>query len=294
MMSMRNLEGMMTSLRSLPQWSTNTRREFEDFGSSFPDKDGEGTPMLENISLKETRPPSHAVIKRFTCIHSALAAMILMNLVLSAIVVSLKIPSSQSSLLGEVHGLVPNVDTEIVAFSSTLEEGIRAMNETGPSWTSLIPRGGGFIVVEEGWQKYQNDLPPRIQLPDQDVFAVSVFHQIHCLQVIFSEFNALLDTSDTSNHGRRRRKISVRSSQQHHHHGQAEAEEEDTLEHVGHCFDYIRNSLMCCGDTALEGQGSNTEKPGTLGEGSKHVCRNLQAIKTWTEENRPYTSSLLP
>lgn len=42
--------------------------------------------------------------------------------------------------------------------------------------------------------------------------------------------------------------------------------------HILHCFDYLRMSLMCCGDTALEGQDVNPR--GTFGLGTTHVCKD--------------------
>jgi len=57
--------------------------------------------------------------------------------------------------------------------------------------------------------------------------------------------------------------------------------EEETW-HVGHCFDYLRQSLMCCGDVALEGQqttfpGDPTQS-GSDGFDAKHVCKDYGEV----------------
>jgi hypothetical protein len=52
---------------------------------------------------------------------------------------------------------------------------------------------------------------------------------------------------------------------------------------------YIRNALMCCGDTTLEGQSQAKmfeHIAGTDGTGAVHVCRNYDEISTWAEKQR--------
>ncbi|KAM3504765.1 hypothetical protein MY10362_003374 [Beauveria mimosiformis] len=56
--------------------------------------------------------------------------------------------------------------------------------------------------------------------------------------------------------------------------------------HVDHCFRYLRQSLLCCGDTALEGQDPNTDKAATNGVGAVHMCKDFEAIRSWAEDNR--------
>ena len=59
--------------------------------------------------------------------------------------------------------------------------------------------------------------------------------------------------------------------------------------HSRHCFEYLRQSILCCGDTALEGkQTSFPEKdtPGSDGWDAKHVCRDYDQVRTHLEKNR--------
>lgn len=56
--------------------------------------------------------------------------------------------------------------------------------------------------------------------------------------------------------------------------------------HIDHCFRYLRQSILCCGDTALEGQDPNTSAKGTDGTGAVHLCKDYDELRTWTESKR--------
>lgn len=65
--------------------------------------------------------------------------------------------------------------------------------------------------------------------------------------------------------------------------------DESKLLHNDHCFDYIRNAIMCFGDTTLEGQSQTPgleDIPGTDGTGAIHVCRNFDEVSKWAEMKR--------
>lgn len=59
--------------------------------------------------------------------------------------------------------------------------------------------------------------------------------------------------------------------------------------HAGHCFEYLRQSILCCGDTALEGK-QTTFPPGldvgSDGWDAKHVCRDYGQIRRHLEKHR--------
>lgn len=58
------------------------------------------------------------------------------------------------------------------------------------------------------------------------------------------------------------------------------------------CFDYLRQSLMCCGDTALEGGSEPESFPegivGTDGWGVQHVCKTYADINVFANEHRAF------
>lgn len=50
--------------------------------------------------------------------------------------------------------------------------------------------------------------------------------------------------------------------------------------HSAHCFDYLRQAIMCAADTSLEGK---TEAG--PGWGSKHECTDYDALLAWADKN---------
>jgi hypothetical protein len=65
--------------------------------------------------------------------------------------------------------------------------------------------------------------------------------------------------------------------------------------HTLHCFDYLRESLICAADSALEPFRSpfdgGTGGDGIDGFGSVHQCRNFKQLFEWSERFR-YTDDL--
>jgi hypothetical protein len=55
---------------------------------------------------------------------------------------------------------------------------------------------------------------------------------------------------------------------------------QEVAHHSAHCFDYLRQSLMCAADTTLEGK---TEAG--PGMGSIHECTDYEALLAWANEN---------
>ena len=53
--------------------------------------------------------------------------------------------------------------------------------------------------------------------------------------------------------------------------------------HASHCFEYLRNQLMCMMDMTLEGSESLLD---ATGMGQPHMCRNRDEAVAWIEERR--------
>ncbi len=67
--------------------------------------------------------------------------------------------------------------------------------------------------------------------------------------------------------------------------------DEHQLIHNDHCFNYLRNAIMCTADTTLEGQIEGEDwdgEAGTDGTGALHVCRDWDEVVAWAEGNRLY------
>lgn len=54
---------------------------------------------------------------------------------------------------------------------------------------------------------------------------------------------------------------------------------QEVVHHTVHCFDYLRQSIMCAADTSLEGK---TEAG--PGWGSTHECADYDALLEWANE----------
>ncbi|KAF2667311.1 hypothetical protein BT63DRAFT_426201 [Microthyrium microscopicum] len=54
--------------------------------------------------------------------------------------------------------------------------------------------------------------------------------------------------------------------------------------HMGHCFDYLRQVLMCAADTNMEPLGADLG--GASGWGSERTCRDYDAVVRWASKNR--------
>ena len=57
----------------------------------------------------------------------------------------------------------------------------------------------------------------------------------------------------------------------------------EVAHHSVHCFDYIRSSIMCAGDTTLEGK---TEAG--AGFGTEHQCVDYDALLKWANKHGAY------
>lgn len=65
-------------------------------------------------------------------------------------------------------------------------------------------------------------------------------------------------------------------------------DEHVSAEHIYHCFDYIRQAIMCNGDTTLERMRKVDGKlvRGVDGWGVEHECRDFDAIYAYAAAHR--------
>jgi len=123
------------------------------------------------------------------------------------------------------------------------------------------PEGLGYVQINN--TEDYNNLPTPLEFYPDSTFTTSVTHQLHCLHAIVEVVAAY-----TSN--------------------QLDKLPEEGPWHLSHCFDYLRQSIMCCGDVALEGQ-QTTFPPGFKGSDgwdAKHVCRDYGQVLAHLERNR--------
>ncbi|EGD86998.2 uncharacterized protein TERG_03253 [Trichophyton rubrum CBS 118892] len=140
---------------------------------------------------------------------------------------------------------------EIFTYNRTFGEDPRIDNGTLAAWDSLVPIGQGTVRFPAGSKK---------------IYTLSVVHQLHCLWSIHQSYYGALQS--------RRRG----DEQQHNHIGP----------HMRHCFDYLRQGLMCAADSTLE--PVDTRLGGVTGWGNERVCRDYTALKDWAEQRRASNS----
>lgn len=85
-----------------------------------------------------------------------------------------------------------------------------------------------------------------------------------------------------------RAQLGLARPHQHLKHGQKD-------DHIPHCFEYLRQGLMCAADTALE---RAVVEEGNIvrdvdGWGVEHECRDWNAIYEWANENRSYDDQVI-
>jgi len=85
-------------------------------------------------------------------------------------------------------------------------------------------------------------------------FAVSAFHQLHCLNMIVKSYFSALGNHDHD------------------------------VVHTKHCLGYIRSSIICAADSALEPWKDKLK--GVDGFGSMHMCRDFDELYRWAEKYR--------
>jgi len=129
------------------------------------------------------------------------------------------------------------------------------------SLLTITAEGLGYIHINNT-ANYDNLPTPLKTYPDY-TFTTSMTHQLHCLHAIAETFAAM-----SSN---RTDKMPAEGPW-----------------HLAHCFDYLRQSIMCCGDVALEGE-QTTFPPGMRGSDgwdAKHVCKDYGQVLAHLEAKR--------
>ncbi|ORY68483.1 uncharacterized protein BCR38DRAFT_335827 [Pseudomassariella vexata] len=176
-------------------------------------------------------------------------------------------PLSPFDFNGDLTGVGPRFSQQIKTFKPDYDFAPQNVsefftNETLDKWNEILPKGMGFQLVQEP-EKY-HDLPtPIIWDEGTTVFTTSVTHQLHCLWAIVQTYSGL-----KSNH----------------------TLPDDHHWHMIHCFSYLRQTIMCCADTAIEGLETTfpDHNGGSDGWDSKHVCKDYGQVKAYLESVRAY------
>ncbi|KAM3413687.1 hypothetical protein BST61_g10380 [Cercospora zeina] len=202
----------------------------------------------------------------------------ILNIILSITVIILVVQllrGDRYQHTGDVNGLAPRFTQRIQLFHPSKEAtaSIGHPNQQGATdtfWRTFAPDGFGLLnIADYSPKRYPELAPPTFEPGGYNLVDTSMAHQLHCLRSIMDAYNDLAEKVARNQTG-----MQMDTKEGKHH---------DHSWHLGHCFDYIRQGIMCCGDTALEG-AATTFPEGVMGSdgwNAKHVCKDYEEVKEW-------------
>jgi len=137
--------------------------------------------------------------------------------------------------------------------------------ETEAAWLSIFPRGRGFFSH------------PSLSV---NISGVAVFHELHCLSGIRLAYYDALNETYNQDFSPSAASLDYTSPD-----AQVDAaNSHKDPHHIRHCFDYLRQALMCAADTNLE--VIDWKIGGSTGWGFERQCRNYDEVVAWAEKWR--------
>ncbi|TLS26681.1 hypothetical protein PpBr36_04257 [Pyricularia pennisetigena] len=129
------------------------------------------------------------------------------------------------------------------------------------AWSHLMPVGRGLVMVDGTGLPAQPGLDP--SLPRGASGWTGIAHQLHCL---YSTKHAFYDLYYNRTGDKKTPLFGVSWQ----------------LEHLNHCWDYVRQTIMCNPDLTIEWRGA---EEGT-GWGYERQCKKWEPIYDWLEKHR--------
>jgi len=176
---------------------------------------------------------------------------------------SIQIRPGKNGLL-PAQSFIPDIPTQEVVFEFPTDYGDDGIFGD-KLWKEMMPIGAGFVRVPNPRQYDMPASKPMLDDPeDAEIYSISMTHQLHCLAVLRHVIREYAKGNKSRFAG---------------------------AGHEYHCLDYIRQSILCAGDTTLDyaemsdGYGL-AGSGGFSGAGSKHQCRDWNAIRDFMIENR--------
>ncbi|KAA1475293.1 hypothetical protein DENSPDRAFT_883454 [Dentipellis sp. KUC8613] len=101
--------------------------------------------------------------------------------------------------------------------------------------------------------------------PHDRFFGLAMYHQLHCVDSLRRAILGLAPHGET-----RLGKMGKEGWQE---------------DHVGHCLNYLRQSILCAADLTLEPEVVEGEMDAEEGLGVTHVCKDWSAVRGFAERN---------
>ncbi|KAJ4419385.1 hypothetical protein N0V82_004967 [Gnomoniopsis sp. IMI 355080] len=236
--------------------------------------DVDESPTARRLEEKLWDEYRHAPRPRTSCWRQCFSSVLLQGLLNTGLLLlvlallldrrSLQQKYGQFEGSGDITGFIPTASQQIKSFVPDMgfapENGSEFFSEAVQAkWLSIVPKGLGYLKVDNPSE--YNNLPHPVKGYNDTVFTTSVTHQLHCLYNILEVYSSLTS---------------------------GQSIEEQMKGHLPHCFEYLRQSIMCCGDTALEGQHTTFPNGiiGSDGWDAKHVCKDYGQIFEYLDQNR--------
>ncbi|KAL1897922.1 hypothetical protein Sste5346_003774 [Sporothrix stenoceras] len=170
-------------------------------------------------------------------------------------------PHDQYRVAEDFTSNVPQFGTTLLQFDETMGFTFDPRTATTADvedvlhhWASLSPIGDGFILSNNSRELLPE--PKWIAGAGEGLHNLAVYHQMHCLYRLMMAYNdAVLGTPTDVDHAR-------------------------------HCFNYIRQTIMCVADTTLEGVNPDSERPETARVGAHRVCKDYSQVQAWAQAHR--------
>ncbi|CAD6455074.1 84749db0-a147-457c-8d33-f5aafdea4d70 [Sclerotinia trifoliorum] len=127
-------------------------------------------------------------------------------------------------------------------------------NVTDNAWDELFPGKGNGGFFNHPYLKGERA-------------TLSVLHQLHCLDGIRRIYYLNNDAATSGT-------LLV----------EEELEPHMRRSHMRHCIDFLRQSLMCCGDSSIE--IVDPELKGVTGWDTEHMCTNWEELQDWVRQGQ--------
>ncbi|TDZ27662.1 Oxidase ustYa [Colletotrichum spinosum] len=160
-----------------------------------------------------------------------------------------KFPRSLRQVGGDFTGAGPTFPTKVVHFAA--DYSFVPPNATDFLSNATMSQRKSIMPVGTGWKPVGND----------PFFTTSMTHQLHCIFMMGRSFSALASNAS--------RKL-----------------EPEFETHFFHCIDYLRQSVMCSGDVAMEPHEVTDPDDNGPGDGSwngQHVCKDYSQVTKYLD-----------
>ncbi|KAJ8131458.1 hypothetical protein O1611_g2173 [Lasiodiplodia mahajangana] len=155
-----------------------------------------------------------------------------------------------------------NPDKILVSFdhdwTDIQDGGISGSRYADDKWKGVFPTLGSSVALTGEFVR-KHGLPPSVRSPEQSdkfIYQIAGYHQLHCLYEIRKQ---LYDPGALSS-----------------------LDDKVRRDHILHCVEAVRQALYCFLDPTL----INLEpKWPHVPNGQRHVCRNRDALRAWTEKH---------